>query len=71
MLLDEPTNHLDIESCESLIEAINEFCGSVIMVTHNEDILHAVVTKLIIFDRNIITITVLAVRIKIKIFLTC
>ncbi|MDR0723629.1 MAG: ATP-binding cassette domain-containing protein [Endomicrobium sp.] len=56
LLMDEPTNHLDIESCESLIEAINEFCGSVVMVTHNEDILHAVATKLIIFDRDIVTV---------------
>ncbi|MDR0618124.1 MAG: ATP-binding cassette domain-containing protein [Endomicrobium sp.] len=52
LLLDEPTNHLDIESCESLIDAINEFSGSVIMVTHNEEILHRVATKLIIFNRN-------------------
>ncbi len=52
LLLDEPTNHLDLESTESLIEAINEFSGSMIIVTHNEELLHAVAQKLIIFDRE-------------------
>jgi len=52
LLLDEPTNHLDLESTQALIEAVNEFEGSVIMVTHNEDILYNVAEKLIVFDRN-------------------
>jgi ATP-binding cassette subfamily F protein 3 len=56
LLLDEPTNHLDIESCKSLVEAINEFPCSVIMVTHNEGILHTIATKLIVFDRDEISI---------------
>lgn len=56
LLLDEPTNHLDLESTESLIDAINEFRGSVIVVTHNEELLHAVAQKLIIFDRNKVSV---------------
>jgi ATP-binding cassette subfamily F protein 3 len=56
LLLDEPTNHLDMESCEGLTNAINEFQGSVIMVTHNEEILHAIATKLIIFDRDKVSV---------------
>ena len=52
LLLDEPTNHLDMESCESLIDAVNEFQGSVILVTHNEELLHNIAEKLIIFDRG-------------------
>ncbi len=52
LLLDEPTNHLDLESCESLLEAIEEFPGSVIMVTHNELYLHRLATRLIVFDRG-------------------
>jgi len=55
LLLDEPTNHLDLESTESLIDAINDFKGSVIVVTHNEQLLHSVAQKLIIFDRNKVT----------------
>jgi len=52
LLLDEPTNHLDMESCESLIDAVNEFNGSVIMVTHNEELLHNIAERLIVFDRG-------------------
>jgi ATP-binding cassette, subfamily F, member 3 len=52
LLLDEPTNHLDLESCESLLEAIEEFPGSVMMVTHNELYLHRLATRLIVFDRG-------------------
>jgi ATP-binding cassette, subfamily F, member 3 len=52
LFLDEPTNHLDMQSCDSLIEAIDDFDGSVIMVTHNEMHLKAVATKLIIFDND-------------------
>jgi ATP-binding cassette subfamily F protein 3 len=55
LLLDEPTNHLDLESTESLIDAINNFNGSIIMVTHNEQLLNSVAKKLIIFDRNKVT----------------
>ena len=55
LLLDEPTNHLDLESTESLIDAINDFNGSIIMVTHNEQLLNSVAKKLIIFDRNKVT----------------
>ena len=50
--LDEPTNHLDMQSCDSLIEAIDDFDGSIIMVTHNEMHLRAVAAKLVIFDDN-------------------
>ena len=52
LLLDEPTNHLDLESTQALMAAIDEFDGSVIMVTHNENILYNIAEKLIIFDRG-------------------
>ena len=50
LFLDEPTNHLDMESCESLIAAINMFPGAVIMVTHDEGVLKEIATKLVVFD---------------------
>ncbi|MCA8942714.1 MAG: ABC-F family ATP-binding cassette domain-containing protein [Planctomycetes bacterium] len=52
VLLDEPTNHLDMESIESLIDAMLEFPGGVMIVTHNEHVLHALATKLVVFDRD-------------------
>lgn len=50
LMLDEPTNHLDMDACDSLIEAVDNFEGAVIMVTHNEMFLHALANKLIVFQ---------------------
>jgi len=50
LLLDEPTNHFDMESSDSLLEALIEFPGAVVMVTHNQMFLHAIATRLIVFD---------------------
>lgn len=52
LLLDEPNNHLDMESIDALIESLQEFPGAVLIVTHNERILRALATKLIVFHRG-------------------
>ena len=52
LLLDEPTHHLDMQSCEAMIDAINTFEGAVIMVTHNEYILHRIANRLIVFQHD-------------------
>ena len=52
LLLDEPTNHLDMESSIALINALNNFDGASITITHNEDFLNNLATKLIVFDNN-------------------
>ncbi len=56
LMLDEPTNHLDMESNDSLVEAIDEFNGAVILVTHSEMMLHALATRLIVFDDGEVTL---------------
>ncbi|MFQ5640405.1 MAG: ATP-binding cassette domain-containing protein [bacterium] len=52
LLLDEPTNHLDMESCDSLMAAIDAFDGAVVLITHNEMFLHTLANRFIVFDRG-------------------
>jgi ATP-binding cassette subfamily F protein 3 len=54
LLLDEPTNHLDIQSCDSMVTALDAFPGAVIIVTHSEMFLHHLANRLIIFDEDIV-----------------
>ncbi|MEA1968030.1 MAG: ABC-F family ATP-binding cassette domain-containing protein [Thermodesulfobacteriota bacterium] len=56
LLLDEPTNHLDMESCDSLVAALDAFPGAVILVTHNEMFLHSLANRLIVFKNNKISL---------------
>lgn len=52
LFLDEPTNHLDMDSIDSLTEAIKNFEGSAIIVTHSESLLRQVCDRLIIFRQD-------------------
>ena len=53
LILDEPTNHLDLESINALNIALQKFDGTILLVTHDQDLLEEVGTNLAIrrFDR--------------------
>lgn len=52
LVLDEPSNHLDIEAMDALADALNEFQGGVLMVSHDVTMLQTVCTSLWVCDNG-------------------
>ena len=50
LVFDEPTNHLDLESINALNIALQKFEGTVLIVTHDEDLIDEVATRMWSFD---------------------
>lgn len=50
LILDEPTNNLDIESIDALAEAINEYQGGVIIVSHDERLIRETECELYVIE---------------------
>ncbi len=57
LILDEPTNHLDIESRETLEEALENFSGTLIAVSHDRYFLNRLFSKIIWLDHQITSYT--------------
>ena len=55
LILDEPTNHLDIESREALVEALTNYTGAVILVSHDMHLLELVADRLWLVSNGTVT----------------
>jgi ATPase subunit of ABC transporter with duplicated ATPase domains len=54
LVLDEPTNHLDLESINALNIALQKYEGTVLLVTHDHDMIDEVATRIWHFDHGCI-----------------
>ncbi len=52
LILDEPTNHLDIQSREVLLEALQKFTGTVVVVSHDRRFLRLLVNRVLLIDHG-------------------
>ena len=52
LLLDEPTNHLDLEMREALAEALQEFSGAMVIVSHDRHLLNSTCDQLLLVDQK-------------------
>jgi ATP-binding cassette subfamily F protein 3 len=55
LILDEPTNHLDIDSRRALIEALNDYEGAVILISHDRHLIEATVDRLWLVNKGTVT----------------
>ncbi len=54
LILDEPTNHLDVESIEALEDALQEYDGTILLVSHDRELLRVLVDRVwVLHDRRI------------------
>jgi ATP-binding cassette subfamily F protein 3 len=52
LILDEPTNHLDVDTREALVQALAEYRGAVVVVSHDRHMLELVADRLILVDNG-------------------
>ncbi len=52
LILDEPTNHLDVDAREALIQALNDYAGAVVIVSHDRHMLEMTADRLVLVDNG-------------------
>ena len=55
LILDEPTNHLDVDAREALIQALNDYSGAVILISHDRHMVELTADRLILVDSGTAT----------------
>ena len=52
LILDEPTNHLDVDAREALVQAINDYKGAVLIVSHDRHMVELTADRLVLVDNG-------------------
>ena len=52
LILDEPTNHLDVDAREALVQALNSYKGTVVLVSHDRHMLEMTADRLVLVDNG-------------------
>lgn len=50
LILDEPTNHLDVDAREALVQALNDYTGAVILISHDRHMVELTADRLVLVD---------------------
>jgi ATP-binding cassette subfamily F protein 3 len=50
LILDEPTNHLDVDAREALVQALNEYNGAVLLISHDRHMVELTADRLVLVD---------------------
>ncbi|WP_432201870.1 ABC-F family ATP-binding cassette domain-containing protein [Erythrobacter sp. W53] len=52
LILDEPTNHLDVDAREALVQALNDYSGAVILISHDRHMVELSADRLVLVDQG-------------------
>ncbi|MCB2065655.1 MAG: ABC-F family ATP-binding cassette domain-containing protein [Erythrobacter sp.] len=52
LILDEPTNHLDVDAREALVQALNDYTGAVILISHDRHMVELTADRLVLVDNG-------------------
>ena len=52
LILDEPTNHLDVDAREALVQALNDYSGAVILISHDRHMVELTADRLVLVDNG-------------------